>query len=43
MLRKITVNTRGNVKTKFKLMTKCTSKYINSPLYEVSSLRDEIQ
>ena len=27
----VTVNTRGNNKTKFKLMAKCTSKYLNSP------------
>ena len=32
------VNTRGNVKKKFKLMTKCNSKYLNSPLYKGSAL-----
>ena len=34
------VNTRGNIKTKFKLMTKCSSKYLNSPLYKGSLLWD---
>ena len=34
------VNTRGNVKTRFNLMSKCTTKYLNSPLYRGSNLWD---
>ena len=34
------VNTRGNVKIKFNLMTKCTGKYLNSPLYRGAALWD---
>ena len=36
------VNTRGNVKTKFNLMSKCTSKYLNSPLYRGATLWDKL-
>ena len=36
------VNTRGNVKKKFSLMTKCTHKYLNSPLYRGAALWDEL-
>ena len=35
-------NTRGTVKTKFKLMSKCTSKYLNSPLYRGANLWDKL-
>ena len=41
-VKKPTVNTRGNVKTKFTLMSKCTSKYLNSPLYRGSILWDNL-
>ena len=34
------VNTRGNIKTRFNLMSKCTTKYLNSPLYRGSNLWD---
>ena len=37
------LNTRGNVKIKFKLMTKCSSKYIGSPLYRGSALWDKLE
>ena len=33
---------RGNCKTKFKLMTKCSSKYMGSPLYRGSILWDQL-
>ena len=36
------VNTRGNVKKKFSLKTKCMHKYLNSPLYRGASLWDEL-
>ena len=39
-IKTVTVNT-GNEKRKFKLMTKCTSKYLNSPLYKGATLWDE--
>ena len=31
---------RGNAKAKFMLMTKCTGKYLKSPLYKGSTLWD---
>ena len=37
-VQKPNVNTRGNVKIKFKLMTKCSCKYLGSPLYRGSAL-----
>ena len=42
-LKKTNVHSRGNRKVKFKLMTKCTSKYLNSPLYKGATLWDEIE
>ena len=33
---------RGNVNVKFKLMTRCTGKYLNSPLYRGSIQWDKI-
>ena len=36
------VNTRGNVKIKFNLLSRCTSKYLNSPLYRGAALWDEL-
>ena len=41
-IKNIHVNTRGNVKTKFKLMTKCSSKYLGSPLYRGATLWDNL-
>ena len=35
---KTNVNPRANVKIKFKLMTKCSGKYLGSPLYRGSML-----
>ena len=40
-IKNIDVNTRGNVKTKLRLMTKCSSKYIGSPLYRGATLWDK--
>ena len=37
------VNTRGNVKIKFKLITKCSGKYLSSPLYRGSQLWDKLE
>ena len=34
---------RGNSKPKFKLMSKCSGKYINSPLYRGSILWDQLE
>ena len=34
---------RGNCKVKFKLMTRCSGKYMNSPLYRGSVLRDQLE
>ena len=42
-IKKTNVNTRGNVKIKFKLMTKCSGKYLGSPLYRGSILWDELE
>ena len=36
------VNTRGNVKM-FKLMTKCSGKYLGSPLYRGSILWEKLE
>ena len=36
------INTRGNIRMKFKLMSKCTSKYLNSPLYRGATLWDRL-
>ena len=41
-IKPVNVNTRGNVKKKFKLLTKCTSKYLNSPLYVGAALGDNL-
>ena len=37
------VNTRGNAKTKFSLMARCTGKYLNSPLYIGAGLWDMLE
>ena len=37
------VHTRANDKTKLKLMTKCSSQYIGSPLYRGSILWDKLE
>ena len=42
-IKKNPINTRGNTKTKFKLMTKCTGKYLGSPLYRGSILWDKLE
>ena len=42
-IRKTNVNTRGNIKIKFKLMTKCSSKYLGCPLYRGSLLWDKLE
>ena len=42
-IKPVNVNTRGNTKKKFKLPSKCTSKYINSPLYRGSVLWDNLE
>ena len=39
-IKHVNINTRGNTKVKFKLMSKCTSKYLNSPLYRGANLWD---
>ena len=36
------INTRGNVKIKFKLMARCSGKYLGSPLYRSSQLWDNL-
>ena len=36
------IATHANIKTKFKLMSKCDSKYLNSPLYRGATLWDEL-
>ena len=36
------VNTRGSVKIKFKLMTRCSGKSLGSPLYRGSLLWDKL-
>ena len=36
------VNTRGNLKTKFRQMSKCSGKYLGSPLYRGSILWDKL-
>ena len=36
------IATRANTKTKFKLMSKCNSKYLNSRLYRGATLWDEL-
>ena len=41
-IRKNNVNTRANVKIKFHLMTKCSGKYLGSPLYRGSILWDNL-
>ena len=41
-VQKPNVNTRGNVKIKFRLMNKCTSKYLGSPLYRGSAPWDNL-
>ena len=33
---------RGNIKVKFKLMSKCTGKYMNSPMYRRRTLWDTL-
>ena len=33
---------RGNSKVKFKVMSRCTGKYLNSPLYRGTVIRDLI-
>ena len=42
-VKRLNVNTRGNAKIKFKLMTKCSSKYLGSPQYRGSSLWDKLE
>ena len=42
-VKRTNVNTRGNVKVKFKLMTKCSGKYLSSPLYRGSQLWDKLE
>ena len=44
-IKKNPINTRGrpNTKTKFKLMTKYTGKYLGSPLYRGSILWDKLE
>ena len=37
------VNTRGNTKIKFRLMTKCSSKYLGSLLYRGTCLWDKLE
>ena len=37
------VNTRSNEKIKSKLTSKCSSKYLGSPLYRGSSLWDKLE
>ena len=41
-IKRTNVNTRGNRKIKFKLMTRCTGKYLGSPLYRGSELWDKL-
>ena len=41
-IKRTNVNTRGNAKIKFKLMTRCSGKYLGSPLYRGSLLWDKI-
>ena len=41
-IKRTNVNTRGNRKKKFKLMTKCSGKYLGSPLYRGSELWDKL-
>ena len=41
-IKPVNVNTRGNTKKRFKLPSKCTSKYKNSPLYRGSFLWDNL-
>ena len=36
------IHTRGATKTKFKLMAKCTSRYLSSPLYKGATLWDKL-
>ena len=42
-IKRTDVNTRGNVKIKFKLMTRCSSKYMGSPLFRGSQLWDKLE
>ena len=42
-IKRTNVNTRGNVKIKFKLMTRCSGKYLGSPLYRGSLLWDKLE
>ena len=42
-IREPIANTRGNAKIKFKLMTKCSSKYLGSPLYRGATLWDKLE
>ena len=41
-IKRSNVNTRRNVKIKFKLMTICSGKYLGSPLYRGSLLWDKL-
>ena len=42
-LKKKILNTHGNDKVKFKLTTKCSGKYLNSPLHRGSALWDGLK
>ena len=41
-IKRTNMNTRGNCKIKFRLMSKCTGKYLGSPLYRGSILWDKL-
>ena len=41
-VKRTNVHTRGNVKIKFKLMSRCSGKYLSSPLYRGSQLWDKL-
>ena len=42
-IKRTDVNTRDNTRTKFKLMSKNTGKYLDSPLYRGGSLLDKLE
>ena len=42
-IKEVNVNTRGNLKTKFRLMSKCSGKYLGGPLYRGSTLWDSLE
>ena len=41
-IKKPVVHMRGNTKINFKLMTKCSSKYLGSPLFRGATLWDKL-